>query len=67
MRGHNYREKDNIKAHYRNTRSKFYQKQASFDKDDTRNDDAANQQNTGTYWKTQGNDYFKAKNYAKAI
>ena len=67
MRENNCKEKDNIKANYRNTRSKFYHKQASFDKDDSRNEEVNNQQNTGSYWKTQGNDYFKTKNYAKAI
>ncbi len=33
----NYKEKDNVKAHYRNTRSKFYNKQASFDREDGKN------------------------------
>lgn len=37
MHFNNNKEKDNVKAQYRNTRSKFYHKQASFDKDENKN------------------------------
>lgn len=37
MRFGNNKEKDNVKAQYRNTRSKFFHKQSSFDADETKN------------------------------
>jgi hypothetical protein len=36
------KEDENVKAQYKNTRSKFYHKQASFDKDDSKNENAFN-------------------------
>lgn len=61
-----YNPQDNVKAQYRNTRSKFYTKpQKSFEGDDNKPETAT--QGTGGQWKEKGNEYFKAKNYDKAI
>jgi hypothetical protein len=59
-------QKDNdVKAQYKNTRSKFYHKPHSFDREEPKQEPAS--QNTGGQWKEKGNEYFKGKNYDKAI
>jgi hypothetical protein len=47
-------EKDNVRASYRNTRSKFYNKH-SFEQDDQSDKYESKAENTGEYWKHKGN------------
>jgi hypothetical protein len=44
-----------IRASFRNTRSKFYNKQASFDQEDQNEKYDSKEKNTGEYWKHKGN------------
>lgn len=58
---------NDVKAQYKNTRSKFYHKPASFEKEDSGSEQGNGLQNTGGYWKGKGNEFFKNRAYDKAI
>ena len=62
-----YKCDNDVKAQYKNTRSKFYHKQASFEKEESGNEQGNGHQNTGGYWKGKGNEFFKNRAYDKAI
>lgn len=48
-------DKDNVRASFRNTRSKFYNKHGSFDQEDQNDRYESKAENTGEYWKHKGN------------
>lgn len=62
MRANKKTQKEDFKPQFKNTRSKFYHKFASFDKD-FENESNPNSGNSGAFWKQKGNEFFKLQNY----